>query len=383
MKNHFKQMFILLGFLLLSTISIYSGTVFAEIVIKTGVANPQAGEKSSNIEKLRKRAIRNAMEMAQMQITGAVITSDRGGLSAHRDVITSSSGDVDEQQKQVSTFHLGSKTKTTGNVKVLDVIKEWQEGEQYFVTLKMDVATEQDLLKSNNVGTLWERIDKPSIGIKVSLNRNNQRGLQGTSLQNYLEDNLSRNDVDVSSANLDTERFSIEVSQRLKNELFAEMATYKTNCELSFAIIDNDIKRSVSDYRISHGPDAGFSEKESEERCTKAIARSFSEKLLKEIAIIFNNEWNNGKDFIVSVVALPGQYATQSSDLIANAYLVTSGEIRGFNDGRLTMNVTYQGKGLELADAVTTAFFEAGIRIDLKSMNGNQVEFSWLGIEDN
>lgn len=382
MTKNYKFTARLFWMLFLSSCISYSGQLTAEEVIQIGIATPQAGEATDNIERLRKRAIRNAMEMAVMQVTGADITSVRGGLSSSRDTIVSNNGRVDERQKHTTTFHVGAKTKTTGNVKIVQVINEWQEGNRYFVKVKLNVANEKELLKSTSVGTLWERIDKPAIDINVSLTRNNRQGLTGKALQNYLEDNLSRNDIDVNVIKTGAERFSIQVTQTFKNAVVPEMGTYKTSCELSFAIVDNDTNRSLADYRITHGPDGGFSEQQTESRCTKAIAQRLSKKLLKDIAIIFNNEWNNGKDFLVSIASLPGKHATRSGNIIGNAYLVTTSEIKGFNSGRLTMNVTYQGKGFELADSITTAFFEAGIRIDLMSMNGNQVEFTWLGVEE-
>jgi len=379
MTNLFSRLFLLPPIVVAM---IFSSLAMAEIVEKIGVATPQAGESSGNVEKLRARAIRNAMELAVMQVSGAEVTSDRGGLNASRDTIVNINGETDAQQKQTASYYTGAKTKISGNVKIVEIIKEWQEGEKYFVELKLNVKNEDELLKSLSAGDLWARIGKPAIGINVSLNRNGQQSSSSQSLQQYLEDNLSRNELDMNIMKGRPERFTIDVKQTIRNAAVASMGTYKTYCELSFSIIDSETQRSLSGFRLSHGPDGGFDERQAEERCTKAIVRDFSEKMLNELAIIFSGEWNNGKDFIVSLASVPGGYTSKSGEIIANAYLVTASEVDGFDNGVLRMSVAYKGKGVDLVSSVETAFFEAGMRIELVRMNGNQIEFTWVGIEE-
>jgi hypothetical protein len=44
---------------------------------QTGVASPQKESESGNIELLRERALRNAMDLALMEVTGASISGER------------------------------------------------------------------------------------------------------------------------------------------------------------------------------------------------------------------------------------------------------------------------------------------------------------------
>ena len=48
-----------------------------ETITQTGVATPQSESERNNIEKLRQRAIENALDLAIMQVTGAVISGQR------------------------------------------------------------------------------------------------------------------------------------------------------------------------------------------------------------------------------------------------------------------------------------------------------------------
>lgn len=360
---------------------IQANQVFAIEVVQTGIATPQINEKLNNIEKLRERAIKNAMEAAIMQVTGVKVTSEKGSLKAFRDTTSNINGDTYEQQKQINNFHTGIKTKTTGNVKVLKILKEWQKDGSYFVKVKLGVADKKDLLKSLNIGDLWARINSPNIEISIISSETSSKQ-QGKLLQNYLQDNLSRNGINTVQTSNKTTRFNIQVRQVFVNSRFTALNTYKSNCNLSFAIIDNETNRSLADYRISNDNEAGFSKHQSKELCTKKIAQKFSTQLLKELAIIFNHQWSNGKEFLVKLSSLPGKFATKSSNIIANAYQVNSGEIKGFNNNKLLMNVLYDGKGFELVDTINTAFIKAGMQVNLINIKGNQVEFVWLGMDE-
>ena len=353
--------------------------LLAKEVIQIGVATPQVNQDIDNIEKLRERAIKNAMEMAVMQVTGVKITSEKGGLNSFHNTTNSIGGDT---SRQISSFHTGVKTKTTGNVKVLKIIKEWQKNGSYFVEVKLEVANKKDLLKSLNIGDLWERADKPSITIDVATTKTNQHKQQAKLLQNYLQDNLNRNGVNITKSLNKTTKFNIQVRQIFSNSVFYELKTYKSNCNLSFSVIDNELNRSLADYTIGNDDVAGFSQYQSEESCTKGIAQKFSAKLLKELAVIFNNQWSNGGEFLVKLSALPGKHATKSSNIIANAYQVNGSQIQGFDDNKLSISVLYDGKGFELVDTINTAFIEAGIKVNLVNINGNQVEFIWLGVNE-
>ena len=67
-------MWLTVFFLLLFTPLLYG----AEIVVQTGVASPQSGAEEENIEKLRERAIRNAMDLAVIQVAGVLVSAERG-----------------------------------------------------------------------------------------------------------------------------------------------------------------------------------------------------------------------------------------------------------------------------------------------------------------
>ncbi len=84
----------------------------------------------------------------------------------------------------------------------------------------------------------------------------------------------------------------------------------------------------------------------------------------------------------MSVRSLPGKYVTRANDTIGNAYLVSSSELQGFSNGTLTVDVAYKGKGFQLVESINLAFFGMGMKVDFTRIQGNHVEFVWLGISE-
>ena len=73
-NNEPSQSIILLSLLLL----LLSGSGLAAIeTVQTGVATAQTNSEIGNIELLRQRAIRNAMELALMEVKGISVTSEK------------------------------------------------------------------------------------------------------------------------------------------------------------------------------------------------------------------------------------------------------------------------------------------------------------------
>ncbi len=353
----------------------FSAMVNAEMVVKTGVAYPQSNMDYGNIERLRSRAIHDAIEMALMDVQGAQILAERGDYDYSKQRYTGRDDRTSNTFEQQTAYHSNTKTRVRGGVKLVKVIREWQEGEKYLVKLKLDVLSNGELRKSLSAGTLWQQIGRPGITLDVRASRNRGPWWKEPTFQNYLSSQLSKNEILTLADNKG--RYRIKVWQSMENSYLQEYGTWKTLCELSFSIIDRQAHKNRSVQRLRAGPTAGFSEKEAEDNCLETSSEKFSRLLLEELVALFNGEWVNGRDFNIYVKGISGNDAGKIQQVLGDVLGVTAVENVRFADDELSLNLTYQGQPLELEQAIVLALDEEGIQIGFQELRGNRINFIW------
>lgn len=352
----------------------------AEVVIQTGIASPQTRSEENNVEKLRERAIHNALDLAMLQVTGAVVSSERGNTIRSREDITISDESVSEETKQQSRFHGTQISRTTGHARLLEIIKEWKEGEQYYVNAKIEVGQPEDSQNKVNAGFFWERAGKPSINLAVT-EKSNGRDSQTPNAHKtliYFRDNMLKNGILLSTDEEPTSQYSIQVAQVFQTAQMTDYGTFTTNCELSFEIRRNGQNILLSEYRATGGPNAGFTESQAQDACVKALAQDVSDKMIRNVATIMNDLWKKGIQYKVTIIDLPNDKMTEAGRILENLFLVSSHGNIEFKDDVLRIAMTYKGRGVDLAEAIRTSFDELDWKVVPEVLGENNVQLRWM-----
>lgn len=342
----------------------------AQVIEMTGVATIENTKAQHDVERLRERAMRNAMELALLHVKGGEISSSKSTLDTYTEERKSINNKNTDSTLSRNASQSGARTRTNGNVRIVKLIKEWRDQGAYYVKLKVSVDEIED--SSANVGSSWQRIGRPTISLTSVAYTNGKLNKQNVSLGNYIANDLSMNQLDISSAG---SRINIHIEQNTKVNRFSEFNTYSASCEVLLSIQDKDKERSVSNNRLRAGPKAGFSLDEAEKKCVAEVAQTLSHDLISELASIFNNEWNNGKEYLISFHRVPGNKVPIINEVVENAYLMKSAQFRSYKDNMLSLVADYRGTEVELIDAISAAFLLEGESVELKTMTSNKISF--------
>lgn len=373
-----RHMLLTLLFLLPVSTSLYG----AEVVEQVGVATPQSQAEEGNIEILRKRAIRNATELAVTRVAGALISEEKGDTAHFIEVIKQKDDKFSVATKQKSRFRRSGVSQTTGYVRLVEIVKEWQVGQQYWVKIKVEVGDQKKTAEKMNAGFYWERAGKPEIALAFA---EKTRGATASEDDNYtlryLRDNLVKNGVNVSSKKGATVQYVVKIIQSFQTRIVAEYGTYATFCQLTFQIIAKNSGDSVAEYRGKHGPQAGFSKDQSEGSCIKKIAPHVSENLVRKIAAIMNDRWNKGVEYQLAISGLPGEVVTEASDALKNLFQVSSSMAISYKNKVLQVRLKYRGEGVDLVEAVRLSFDALEWKVVPKTIQGSDVQLRWVQVK--
>ena len=347
-----------------------SSFAYAQVIEMTGVATIADKARHHDIESLRERAMRNAMELALLHVKGGEISSSKSTLDTYTQKHQSVNNQHTESSQNRSASQSGARTRTTGNVRIVKLIKEWRDQGAYYVKLKLSVDDAEG--EQINVGGLWQRIGRPTISLTSNANRNGRLNRGGLSLSRYIANDFSMNHLELSSA---SSRINVHIEQDAKINRFSELNTYSATCEISFSIHDQNKGRTVSIKRLRAGPKPGFSVDGAEKKCVGEVAQTLSYDLMSELAAIFNDEWNNGKEYLISVYHVPGNKVPVISEAIENAYLMKAAQFKSYQGNILSLVADYRGTEVELIDAVSAALLLEGEKVDLKTMTSNRIDF--------
>lgn len=350
--------------------------------VKTGVASPQGDSEQGNIELLRERAIRNAMELALAEVRGTTVSAERSVTARSRNDVQVRDGlstdDVGQDIRQGNR----ALVRTEGHVRVLKILNEWEEGDQYHVTVRLDVLDAGEANKQLGAGFYWQRSGKPGISVVL-------RSPQGQSASNadpytlrYIRDVLGKNGIPTAESAIGGTRYVVELTQEVDTRFVQRFATYAADCRISYRIIDQQTQQSLVEDRKSYGPQGGFSADAVGHDCLAQIAPGFSAQLVRSLAGVFNTQWHQGDEFELQIAALPGSQLPGALQTIGQAFRLKEGRMDRYAEQVLTVTVGYTGDNAALVSAVMTAFDDAGHTVVPQHVEANRIRFQWIAHDD-
>lgn len=347
-------------------------------VVQVGVASPQTDAEKGNIEKLRKRALTNAAELALQQVTGVEISTVRGGSSRERWDVTTHNNKADEYVRQQDRQNSAVRTRTQGHARLLTINREWQKQGQYFVEATFMVETPREILAHNNAGYYWKGAGQPGIGLKVTedVSGDVEQDETHQTLQ-FFKDNLTRNGLEVATSTPDTE-YLIEVNQSLRAKEQESLGTITMHCRLSYQVVDQVKGETLAQYRAANGPVAGFTPEQARQRCLKTIAPKVADRLVRQLAGIMNDRWNNGVEQEVVISNVPGNVVPRLTNVITNLFQVSSAAAVSYTNRMYRQRVLYKGTGSELAQALQDALADDDWSVNVVTIDKREIRLHWI-----
>ena len=351
-------------------------SIAGQEISQKGVASPSSETGSIDIAELRQQAIKNAMDLAILQVTGAQISSERGGATRAKESIVVRNGHQLNTTSEQSRFNTAIKTRTDGHAKLVRITKEWLDGRLYHVEAIFNVDTPEELLAQKNAGYYWNKAGRPTLGFSFQQEVNGQieDGSNCNTLR-FLQENLSRNDLAAKDSYQDS-RYLIKAHQNVTHHL-SEMGTVTLNCRLSFQIIDQVKGEKIAEYRKANGPQAGFSTEQATDDCLKKIAPDVSEHLVRIIAKTMNDQWNNGIRYTIIIEHVSGTYISGITEILNNLFQVTNTFPPKYNNGTYIQEVKYKGSGGELFQAIQDAFGDENWTVDVHHIDEQTLRLDW------
>ena len=353
-------------------------TIYAGVkVVQVGVASPQTDAEKGNIEKLRKRALTNAAELALQRVTGVEISTVRGGSSRQRWDVTTHNNKSDEYLHQQDRQNSAVRTRTEGHARLLTINREWQKQGQYYVEATFMVETPEEILAHNNAGYYWRGAGQPSIGLKVTedISGDVEDDKTHQTLQ-FFKENLTRNGLKVSTSTTETE-YLIEVNQSLRAKEQESLGTITMHCRLSYQVVDQVTDEILGEYRAANGPVAGFTSEQARQGCLKTIAPKVADRLVRQLAKIMNNRWNNGVDLEVVITNVPGDIVPRLTNVITNLFQVSSAAPVSYTNSTYRQRVDYKGTGSEFAQAFQDALADDDWSVNVVTIDKREIRLHW------
>ncbi|PIE59386.1 MAG: hypothetical protein CSA32_04140 [Desulfobulbus propionicus] len=359
------------------TISISSQASAAVEAVTTGIASPQSKEEENNIEILRQRALRNAMDLAVIQVTGATISGEKGSSYRTKEHFSSDSQGDQESSDVQSRYSTGAVTRTEGHAKLVELIKEWQESGQYYIHARFAVETEKEAVAKRNAGYFWKKAGSPRIGLSFSEIHNGElTKTEENRTVRFLRDSLVRNKLEVSSD--PRPAYLIEIKQVLDSRELEDFGTTTITCRLSYRIIDQQEKTTVKEFRTSNGPEAGFNQEMAVEKCIAAIAPDLARHLVRNFAEIMNDRAQNGIEYQLVLEGVPGDMVTRVAEITRNLYRVTSFTSPQYVNAKYSGKVHFKGSGAELAQSLTETFRLEDWQVAVTGVSNGHVQLKWI-----
>lgn len=378
MRSRIKPVLILSIFFFLQHFCIASTEV-----IKTGVGSAQNRSEEVNTQLLRERALRQAMDLAIMQITGATISTQRGSSIHSQELTSIRNGKIDEKNKIKTQNKADAISRTEGHAILVEIINEWQENGNYYVKAKFDVSTPEEIKKTHNCGYFWEQAGKPPISITFSetINGKRKKSVEHPTLV-YIQDNLNRNGVSVTTGDNEKALYLIKIKQDADIKKFSRYNTITANCRLSYQILDTYRQQFIAEYRTKHGPQGGFSLEQTKEECIKKIAPELSENLIRKLADIMMERQNNGVEYKIVINDMSGNAVAEVSQVLQNLFQITFAAPANYSNNQQYIRVVqFKGNGTDLAQAIQTAFQENGWECAISQIKKGEIHLEWKNNE--
>ncbi len=350
--------------------------------VKTGVASPQGDSELGNIELLRERAIRNAMELALAEVRGTTVSAERSVTARSRSEVQVRDGrgtdDVGQDIRQGNR----ALVRTEGHVRVLEILNEWEEDGRYYVTVRLDVLDAAEANKQLGAGFYWQRIGKPGVSVLLKTTQGQHASNTDPYTLRYIRDVLGKNGIPTPHHAERGARYVVEVTQEVNTRFFQRFATYAADCRISYRVIDRQTQQSLVEDRKSYGPQGGFSDDAVAHDCLAQITPGLSAQLVRALASVFNDQWHQGDDFVLQIAELPGSQLPVAMETISQAFRLKEGRMDRYAEQVLAVTVRYQGDNTALLNAVMTAFDDAGHAVVPQHVEVNKIRFRWIARDD-
>ena len=372
MNNKLKYFFCIIFFICFFMVVSVNGE---SVIIQKGIAFSET--ETINTEELRQRAIRNALELSLMQVNGLSIAVQKTGESKFQETTKSQENGTNSSIMQKNRFSAGVTTQTRGHAKLLKILKEWQEGRTYFVEAQISVIPPGKEIEQKRCGDYWIDAGKPSIYIEMDNKENGNRPdpSENRNLR-YFKDVFVKNGVQIST-DKNISQYLIVLHQTAESEFMENFDAFTTNCTLSYQIYNTATDTLEGENRISHGPQAGFSQELSTNLCFKAVAPVLSEKLIRDFAVLMNDRWINGVEKNLEILNLPGNFVPAVSDIINNLYQLTFAGPVVFENQVYTRKIRFKGNEDSFIQSIQDGLDNENWQISLREMNKHIIRFMW------
>ena len=346
---------------------------FAITVTELGVGSARNDNEARNVEELRARAIRNVLEVAVIRVSGVILSGEQKDSLRQKDSYESNGNKIKEKLKQDSVFHNVIVSRTNAYAQLVEILKEWQEDGQYYVKARVDVSEKGLQKKLYNAGIFWSRVGNPTIHMSLILLVNNKKITGDTYTLSFLRDTMARNGISIVTNRQDAS-YAIPVKLSFSTTHVRQYNTFKTNCSISYEIIDDGVDNSIAAARKTAGPVAGFTPGETQSKCEKEIIPILARDLVKRLAREMNEIWNNGRKYKVTISNVDGKDVLRTANIIRNIFRVTNLSNLRYKQGIMLMDVQYKGLPFEFVDNLVTTFEYEYQELSLLSLEENVVK---------
>ena len=346
---------------------------------QTGVASPQNAVEADNIELLRQRALRNALDLALLQVTGAMVSGERSDSLRTREETTIVGDRADAATRLQSRHNTTGSTQTRGHARLVEIVKEWQEKGQYYVTARIAIDSEEEAAAKHDLGHYWLQAGKPPIALTLMEELNgDRRKVNDDRTVRFFRDTLVRNGVELSENA--PPHYTIELLQVVNTQELTAFDTTTANCQVSYRLVDSSRGVTIAEHKESHGPDAGFSFDQAKEKCIGGAVPAVSENLIRKLAKVWNQNWNNGIEQMITIEHLPGDLVPRVNTIVQNLHRISASTPATFTNAKFIKKVTFKGEGSELAAAILAAFEDENWHVTVTAIQGNGISLLWQDI---
>lgn len=348
-------------------------TAFAITVTELGIGSARSDNDARNVEKLRARAIRNVLEVAVIRVSGVILSGEQKDILRQKDSYESDGNRIKEKLKQDSVFHNVIVSRTSAYAKLVEILKEWEEDGQYYVKARVDVSEKGLQEKLYNAGIYWSRVGNPTIHMSLIRRINNKKVTGDKYTLRFLRDTMARNGISIVT-NCQDASYAIPVRLSFSTTHVTQYNTFKTNCSISYEIIDTGVDNSIAAARKTAGPAAGFSPGETQSKCEKEIVPIIAKDLVRRLTREMNEIWNNGRKYNVTINNVDGKAVLRTANIIRNIFRVTNLSGLKYKQGIMLMDVQYKGLPFEFVDNLVTTFEYEDQELSLVSLEENVVK---------
>ncbi len=339
------------------------------VVSTTGVASYDAS--SGNVEVARTRAINNAVEVAILRVAGVLVSGEKTNISRMSDSVIATDNVVEERLKQDSVFHNTVVARSNGFAKLVAIEEEGQSEGLYKVKATVEVGTEKLEQQMKNAGVFWERVGSPEVFISLQRTNNGTKTKDSYTLE-FLRDTLGRNGIKVST-DTTSSAYLVNAKLSVSTKHVTEFDTYTGSCSMSYEIVDGGNQTSIGAFRRGADSVPGFSRGESASACARKIVPTVAKNLVQRLTVEFNDVFNKGRLFELSILGISGGDVTQTANLIRNIFRVTNLTGIKFNGKTASMDVQFKGQPFEFVEAVTKTLEYEDLGVSLESMEENKI----------